>query len=154
MTPRELQALILTTSACAPYVHTNDMEKIGADAARAKDQAVADALMASGVLTGIQTRRIGVNDLLGDLGLQTGTAIYQKLEQVAASDKGVELALMLLKVGSLDIGHHETQQAIAALPEPPFAPDEKSAMKNMALRTVPVSAAEISTALRGPWGDE
>lgn len=153
MTPRELQALILATSACASHVHTNDMDKIDANEARAKDQAVADALASSGALTRIVSRKIGVDTLIGELGLQTGSAIYEKLEQIAAVSKGIEMAVHLLDVGNLDIGHHETQAAIDALPAT-FTAAEKAAMKNLALRSDSVSAAEVSVALRGPWGDE
>lgn len=153
MTPRELQALILATPECALHIHTPDMPKIGAEEARAKDQAVLGALVDSGALMQPSPRKIGVGDLLGDLGVQTGTVIYQKLVTISASDLAVELALSMLKAGTLDIGHHETVAAIDALPEPITA-EEKAAMKAMAIQHVHVSAADVSIALRGPWGSE
>src|SRR5574337_1243173 len=152
MTPRELQALILATPACAAFVHTNDMPNIGAEEARAKDQSVADALLSSGALTQNVSRKIGVGDLLGELGIQTGGAIYSRLRALAASDIGVELALHMLDAATLDIGHPQTQAAIDALPG--FSDEEKAAMKDMARSVVTVTASEVSIALRGPWGDE
>lgn len=153
MTPRELQTLILATPACAQHVHNNDMAKIGAEDARAKDQAVADALAASGALTQIASRKIGEDDVLRDMGVAAGDEVLTKLETLALSDSKVLRAMRLLGQGDLDIGHDQTQAMIEALP-PPFTEAEKLALKNMALSTVAVSGAEVSTALRGPWEDE
>lgn len=151
MTPRELQTLILATPSCVQHVHSNDMSKIGAEEVRGKDQAVADALMACGALTQVMPRKIGEDDVLRELGVTAGDDVLTKLETLAVADSKVRRAMRLLAAGDLDIGHAQTQAMIDALPME-FTADEKTALKNMALRTVSVSAAEVSTALRGPWG--
>lgn len=227
MTPRELQALILATPACAPHIHTDavidsgtatgwgglsvtdssknwgadalvgmcafltdqdggtfvrrivgnspDMfgidapppsgetpitrltysisNKLTADDARAKDQAIADALAKSGALTQIVSRKIGEDDVLRELGISVGDALLTKLETLALTESKIKRALRLLGNNDLDVGNDQTQAMIDALPMP-VSKDEKTALKNMALRTVTVSGAQVSTALRGPWGDE
>lgn len=153
MTPRELQTIILATPECAPHVHTSDMPKISSDEARAKDQAVADALAKSGALTRIVSRKIGEDDVLREIGVDAGDDLLTKLETIAVGNSKVRRALRLLDADDLDIGDPQTQAVIDALPAH-VTQDEKGALKGMARRLVPVSGAQVSTALRGPWGVE
>lgn len=154
MTPRDLQSLILATPECAPHIHTGDMPKIGADEARAKDQAVADALMASGALKLLISRKVGEDDVLRECGLALGDAILTKLEAAANADSKIKRALRLLQKDDLDIGNVQTQAAINTLRGPLLTSAEADALLGMGFVAQHISAAQVSNALRGPWGDE
>lgn len=154
MTPRELQTEILNgphAAACAPFVHDNTMPAISAAEVKPKDAAIAEIL--NGNLKQIVRRKIGVDDMLGELGVADGSAIYEKLQTLAAGSTPVRLALGLLERNKLDIAHPQTQAAINSLPAPVTA-DEKSALLGMAYQPVSISMEQVGVALRGPWGDE
>lgn len=155
MTPRELQAEILTgakAAECLPLVHDNAAPPITAEQVKPKDAAIAAIL--NGYLKRNMTRKIGVDDVLGELGVATGATIYEKLQSLAPNSTPIRLALGLLERNKLDIAHPQTQGAIGALPQPPFTPDEIAALQGMAYQPVTVTMEQVGIALRGPWGDE
>lgn len=155
MTPRELQAEILTgakAAECLPFIHDGAMPVITAGEVKPKDAAIAAIL--SGYLKRNTARKIGIDDVLGELGVTVGSAIYEKLQSLAPASTPVRLALGLLDRNKLDIAHPQTQGAIGALPQPPFTPAEIAALQGMAYQPVTVTMEQVGVALRGPWGDE
>lgn len=155
MTPRELQAEILTgtkAAECLPFVHDDAAPRITAEQVKPKDAAIAAIL--NGAITRLSRRKIGVDDVLGELGVATGSAIYEKLQSLAPTNTPIRLALGLLDRNKLDIAHPQTQGAIGALPQPPFTPEEIAALQGMAYQPVTVTMEQVGVALRGPWGDE
>lgn len=155
MTPRELQVEILTgpkAADCLPFVHDNAAPIISAEQVKPKDAAIAAIL--NGYLTRTTARKIGVDDVLGELGVATGSAIYEKLQGLAPTNTPIRLALGLLERNKLDIAHPQTQGAIGALPQPPFTADEIAALQGMAFQSVTITMEQVGIALRGPWGDE
>ena len=154
MSPRELQTLIQATPACAASAHTNEMPKIGADEARAKDQAVADALNAAGAGMELRSRLIGYGAVLAELGPVAGAAVLDKLDAAAAQSSPLKWAMKLLDTGTLDIGVPVTQAQIQAMRGGLLTDAEADALQRMGMEPIIVSSQQVSNALRGPWGDE
>lgn len=170
MTPqflRALQAEILGNPACAPFVHTNEMPKIPAAEARAKDGAIA-AILSPGrkrPRSRLITER-GIVALLGpdDTG---GEGFLQKLDDFGAAtlppehplktkQRGIRRMLAWLKSDEgLDVGDEGTQQLLLALGQVGVVPmAQAQAVAALGLEDDPVTIDQVSRAVRGPWGDE
>lgn len=154
MTPRELQALIQATPACAPYAYTADMPKIGADEVRSKDQAVADVLNAAGTAKRLQSRQIGYGEILNELGPAAGAALLDKLDAAIGSNSMIKWAMKLVEAGTFDIGLSASQAQIEALRGALLTDGETDGLKAMGYVPEIVSSSGVSIALRGPWVDE
>ncbi len=149
-TPRELQTHILSVIECAPYVQTNEMPKISGSVVRAKDQAIANILNAAGSFKRLNTRMIGIGTVLDTLGADTGAAVLDGLYAAASADRALFYALKLLERGELDVSLSSTRAKMDALLPTGIA----AALKALAETPETISAAQVSVALRGPWGDE
>lgn len=153
-THRELQAVILASADCAPYIHTNDMPVTGGVTVGQKDQAIADILNAAQAITTIGTKRIGIGTVLDVLGPVDGSAVLDVLYAASASARPVYYALKLLEQGELDVGAPATRAQVGMLTGTIFTAAQADSILGLALNPVTVSAAQVSNALRGPWGDE
>lgn len=183
MTPRELQTLILTgpkAALCAPHVHTNEMPKIDGAAAFAKDKAIADIL--SDGRTRVASRMISERGVRGALPVIEAASFLRDLRALSEAQAAPEwLAPVLDGLGiaqeehwayfdtlqsgwywlqdaqGLDLGEGKTQDLLSMLAVgPPDVHVKAAAAKLKAHARVddPITAAEVSNALRGPWGDE
>lgn len=160
MTPeylRALQSAIQASEACAPFVHTNDMPKITAEEARAKDQAIADILNADGF--GATTREVEA--------WRAKRYFVKRLKWraiVAASNSDSHPARAAAQVG-VDLA--EDARMMADFADPAAAQmwsafvftglcTQEEADEIISWSVVPsaVVADEVSRAVRGPWGDE
>lgn len=136
-------------TACAPHVHTSEMPRIGGQEARAKDQAIADILNAGGAITTITRRTLGIGTVLDALGPTDGAAVLDALYALAASVRPIHYALMLLERGDLDVGMASTRAQIDALVGSALTAEQAARLKSLAEEPVPVTAADVSIALRG-----
>lgn len=158
---RALQAAILASAACAPHVITNGMPKVPSAEAAAADRAIAEIISAG--RTRIAPTRIGELGVLARYpsGPIDADAVLSKLEaySVAGSPLSSLVARALRGIRSpdgLDFGDTATQTMLAALGQSggPLTAAEAQALASMASVPDPVTAADVSRALRGPWGDE
>ena len=162
MTPRQLQTLILTgpkAAECSPHVHTNDMPKIPASEALAKDSAIA-AILSEGRKE-VRSLMISERGILSRYsgGPVAADAVLAKLEAVANGEHA--LASLVRRVmrflgtaDGIDIGDPATQAMIDALVAYSLlTEDEGTKLKALALHDAPFTAAEVSNAVRGPWDD-
>lgn len=165
MTPRELQTEILNgpkAAECAPFV--ND----GSDPAR-KATAYSDDLAIAEILsvgrTQIVGTQIGDGDVAIALGIPDGPLFLYQLEQAAtapvdqtpaaiAAHAMARQAWRSLNKGLLSIGNPAVRAAIDAMVGTLLTAEQATAVKAMAEQPSTVSAAEVSRAMRGPWGDE
>lgn len=166
---RALQTEILTgqeASACAPFVHTNEMPKIGAEEAAAKDQSIADVLNA--VPDTIMAESISVTDLFDAL-YKTGDYALLKAAQIGG-DVDATVAFAILS-DAHDYGGDRVHLAATTttgqfgklMAKNLITPAGMAAIQAKAVTTttrmvklfgVDVTAADVSRAVRGPWGDE
>lgn len=165
MTPRELQAEIMSgpkAAECAPYV--ND----GSDPSRkatayADDQAIATILSAGRVKIG--SREVGDGAVANALGYPDGPVFLYYLAQAASAPadqtpQSIAACAMAaqawrsLSKASLDVGNLSVRAAIDMMVGTLLTAEQADAVKAMAEQPDSVSAADVSRAMRGPWGDE
>jgi len=165
MTPRELQAEILSgpkAAECAPFV--ND----GSDPTRkatayVDDQAIADILSEGRVK--IASKEIGDGAVANALGYPDGPVFLYYLAQAASAPadqtpQSIAACAMAaqawrsLSKASLDVGNLSVRAAIDMMVGTLLTAEQATAVKAMAEQPATVSAADVSRAMRGPWGDE
>lgn len=158
MTLLALRDIILSGSLaaeCAPHVHTPDMPKIGADETRAKDQAIADILNEAGAVKELRPRLIGYREVLLELGPDVGAAILDRLTNAANNISKLRWSMRLLEMRDFDIGSQTAQAQIAELGTAGVITSaEVEALQALGMSKVNISGAQVSVALRGPWGNE
>ena len=181
MTPqllRALQAEILADAECAPFVHTNDMPKIGSDEAAAKDQAIAT------IRNGKRPPKARPCQL-SERGVRSALPIVQgalliktlrDLEAATAAPAWLSAVLGALKVPAdqqwayfdtlqcghawlraegLDVGVQRTRDMLDVLAAGvPELAEAAATLKALGLQPDPITPDQVSRALRGPWGDE
>lgn len=147
-----LRAIILSgplAEDCASYVVLPGAPKTPGSVVRGMDQTIADIVNAAGVFKVIGSRPIGIGTVLDALGPTDGAAVLDALYTLAASARPIHYALMLLERGELDVGLASTRAQIAALVGGPITADQAAALLALAESPEPVSAAQVSVALRG-----
>lgn len=177
---RALQTAILANQACAEFVHTNDMPKIGSAEVAAKDKAIADIISAGRytyreyriTTRGIRTV-LTVVESYAFIGLMktlnSGATAPQWLADLftavgipepahAAYFDAFQEAFDWLKAGGdgIDIGAKATHDMmdLLAVGDPTSWATIVGKLKAAAQVPDPITAADVSRALRGPWGDE
>lgn len=153
-TPQNLRAAILASEACLPHVHLAEMPAITGAEARAKDQAVADILNAAATYREVVSRTIGIGTVLDTLGAEAGALVLDSLTALSASIRPLHYAMILLDRGDLDVGLESVRNQINALTPTVFTPQQAQAILALAEQPITITAAQVSIALRGPWGDE
>ena len=164
---RALQEEILSgprASACAPFA--ND----GSDPARKhsapSDDAAIAAILSEG-RTRIVSREIGDGAVAIALGIPGGPVFLYQLELAAETSPGesatadqiaqhaiARQAWRSLQKGALDIGNAVVRDAIDAMVGTLLTAEQAVAVKALAEVADQVSVADVSLAMRGPWGDE
>jgi len=164
---RDLQEEILygpRSAECAPFV--ND----GSDAAR-KHSAPADDAAIAAILsdgrTRIVSREIGDGAVAVALGIPGGPVFLYQLELTANANPGesatyeqiarISIARQTwrsLQKASLDIGNPVVRAGIDVMVGTLLTADQAAAVKSLAEVPDTVSVADVSLAMRGPWGDE
>ncbi|HRD68281.1 MAG TPA: hypothetical protein PKY50_19295 [Candidatus Competibacter sp.] len=147
---------------CAPFV--ND----GSDPSR-KSTAPADDQAIAAILTPGRTTPgdalISDGDVAIALGIPAGPLFLYQLEQAANAPTGQsaqEIAIHAvarqawrsIQRGDFKIGNLTVRAAIDAMIGTLLTADQATAIKALAEIPAPVTAAEVSRAMRGPWGDE
>lgn len=164
---RALQTEILSgprASECAPFV--ND----GSDTSRKhfapSDDAAIAAILSEGSAKVI-SREVGDGAVAIALGIPGGPVFLYQLERAAETAPGesataeqivqhaiARQAWRSLQKGSLDVGNPVVRDAIDAMVGTLLTADQATAIKALAEVDDPVSVADVSLAVRGPWGDE
>lgn len=152
MTPeflRALQAEILASEACAPHVHTNDMPKISSVEAAAKDRAIA-AILSAG-RTRVKATEIGKGTIIEVLGLDNGNAFLDALD----ANTALRHVKHLLTEGRLRLDSDLVTNMLAGFVQASQLPQQAAdALLALTREPDPVTADQVSRAVRGPWGDE
>lgn len=164
---RSLQAEILSgpkSSECKPYVNDGSDPSRKASAP-SDDQAIA-ALLSAG-RTKIASRQIDDRDVAIALGIPGGPVFLYQLELAAETVPGASAtdeqiaqhaiarqAWRSLQKAALDIGNPVVRSAIDAMVGTLLTAEQASAVKALAEIPDPVTVADVSLAMRGPWGDE
>lgn len=181
MTPqllRNLQAEILADAECTPFVHTNDMPKIGSDEAAAKDQAIAT------IRNGKRPAKprpclLSERGVRSSLSIAQGALLVKTLRELeAAAEPPAWLSAALgamnvpaadqwayfdalqcghawLRAEGLDVGVQRTRDMLDVLAAGvPGLVEAAATLKAMGLQPDPITADLVSRAVRGPWGDE
>lgn len=160
---RALQAEILSgplAAACAP--HVND----GSDpsrkrAAPADDAAIAEILSAG--RTRIARKVVDDGDVAVALGIPDGPVFLYQLEHAATDPPApgdivahaiARQVWRSLTRGSFDVGDDVVRTAIDAMVGRLLTAEQATTIKDLAVVPDPVSTADVSRAMRGPWGDE
>lgn len=160
MTPaylRALQAAILAEPACAKHVIDNDAPKVSADEARAADQAVADIMRAQGFGAGSRAvpawqakRQLIMRGKWRGIVLAAADAQHPAVEAAYAAVALADDARM-----DADFCDPTAAPLIGALVACGLLSDDDAQMlRAMSATPSTVTAADVSRALRGPWGDE
>ncbi len=164
---RALQTEILSgprSSECAAFV--ND----GSDPAR-KHSAPADDAAIAAILsegrTRIVSQQVGDGAVAIALGIPGGPVFLYQLELAADTSPGASAtdeqvaqhaiarqAWRSLQRGSLDVGNAVVRDALDAMVGTLLTADQATAVKALAEVADQVSVADVSLAMRGPWGDE
>lgn len=153
-----LQAEILASAACAPYIHDNTAPKLSADAVLPKDQAIADILNAGRKVVGEYwlTDRGLVSDLVAATGnTDMADSILTKLDTLANSSRSTRAMMNRLQtdVRGVNFGDAALRAQFQYLGGMGvFTVDEVAAVLALALQDAPkITAADVSRAVRGPW---
>lgn len=160
MTPaylRALQAAILASPAASKLAITNDKGKVPADEARAADQSVAEIMRADGF--GAASRAVPAWQAKRQL-IMRGK--WRGIVQAAAdpAHPAVDAAYAAVALGDdarmdIDFCDPTAKPMLDALIAAGLlTPDDAQTLHNMSLTDSTVTAADVSRALRGPWGDE
>ncbi len=160
MTPtylRALQSAILASPACAEHVIDNSAGKVPADEARAKDQAIADIMREQGF--GAGSRAVPAWQAKRQLIMRgKWRAIVQAAQD--AEHPAVEAAYAAVALADdarmdADFCDPTAVPLIGALVATGLLSEEDAQMlRDMSVTPSAVAAADVSRALRGPWGDE
>lgn len=152
MTPqflRDLQTAILTSEPCAQYVHTNDMPKISSTEAAAKDKAIADIISVD--RTRPKAFEIGKGTIVEVLGLAGANAFLDIID----GDATYRHVKHLLQDGRLRVDSALVVQLVQGFMQAGvISANGGAALLALGREPDPVTAAEVSRAVRGPWGDE
>lgn len=164
---RDLQAEILSgprAVACAQHVN-DGTDPARRHTARVDDQAIAD-ILSEGRMK-IASMEIGDSTVAVALGIPAGPLFLYRLESLAttapasdATEQQIAVhavarqAWRSLEKWQFNIGDPVVRAAIDAFVGTLLTQDEADAVKAIALIPDPVSAADVSRAMRGPWGDE
>lgn len=152
---RALQAAILARDDCAPHVVTNDMGKV--PDGPAKDAAIADILNAAGY--GASSRAVSCH-LAKKLLIKRGR--WRAITQAAQNDEhpAVEAAYAAVALAEdarmdADFMDESAGPLLAGLVATSLlSADDVAALRDLCAVPGRVTAADVSLALRGPWGDE
>lgn len=152
MTPqflRDLQTAILESEPCAQYVHTNDMPKINSTEAAAKDKAIADIISVG--RTRPKAYEIGKGTIVEVLGLAGANAFLDIID----GDATYRHVKHLLQDGRLRVDSALVVQLVQGFMQAGvISANGGAALLALGREPDPVTAAEVSRAVRGPWGDE
>ena len=154
---RSLQAAILASAECAPFVHTNDMPKISSVEAVEKDGAIAAILNAAG--WGATSRAVPVHFAKKHL-IKRGKWRAIVLASQQADHPAIEAAYAAVALAEdarmdadfLDASAGPLLEALVAADLIDNA--DRAALRDMCRVPSAVTAADVSRAVRGPWGDE
>ena len=112
-------------------------------------QAIADALSVGRVT--VQSTVGGVGTIMDVLGPDAGAAFLDTLESMSASVPAVKWGMKLINTGAFDFGMASSRGMIDQLvPDP----DANAALKGVAERASPVTAAQVEIAMKtdnGTW---
>lgn len=174
---RALQTLILATPACAPYVHTNEMDPITGAEVVVKDRAIAGILSVN--RTRPQTHLITERGVRESLPIVSGATFLKVLRELSESETApawlptvltgigvptedqwayhdaLRCGWTWLRADGLDLSAVKVRQLLDLI----VAGHNELASAATALKALgqvpdPVSPDNVSLALRGPWGDE
>lgn len=159
-----LWAEIQANEACAPHIHTNDMQPISGAEVRAKDEAIAAIINTNRVA--IIYREIGEGSISEAMGVPAGPLFMRNLKAAAETPlpegatadqiawKAItEQALRLIDKASLNIGSAKVRAGIDAFVAAGLLSAEgAAAVKQLAEVPAPVTVADVSRAVRGPRG--
>lgn len=152
MTPqflRALQTAILASEPCAEYVHTNDMPKISSTEAATKDKAIADIISVG--RTRAKAFEIGKGTIVEVLGLAGANAFLDIID----GDTTYRHVKHLLQNGRLRVDSALVVQLVQGFMQAGvISANGGAALLALGREPDPVTAADVSRALRGPWGDE
>lgn len=160
MNARELQALILASAACAPYVHDNAAPKISAAEVLVKDQTIADILNADPARKVVGEYWLTDRGLVSDLvtasqSTALSDSILTKLDALAASSRSTKALMNRLEndARGVNFGDPALRAQFAKWhQEGVFTEAERDAVLALALQPAPpITAADVSRAVRGPW---
>lgn len=154
---RTLQAAILASPACAKHVITNDAPKAPAAEARAADQAIADIMRAEGF--GAGSRAVPAWQAKRQL-IMRGK--WRAIVQAAGNPEHPAVDAAYAAVALADDARMDADfcdptatPLIGALVATGLLSDDDAQMlRDMSSTPSNVTAADVSRALRGPWGDE
>lgn len=163
---RALQAEILSgpkAGDCQTYV--NDGSDPDRKASAMSDDAAIAAILSAG-RTSIAQRQINDADAAIALGIPAGPLFLYQLEQaatVAPSPEATAQQIALYAVarqawrsltrGTFDIGNPVVRQAIDSMVGTLLTAEQATGIKALAEVPQTISAADVSRAMRGPWGD-
>lgn len=157
MTLLELRAAILSgphATACAPYVHSNDMPKITSAEAHAKDQAIADILNDSGTYAAsVSVPAWQAKKLLIKRGRWRAIVMAAADVQHPAIEAAYA-AVALAEDARMDADFLDQAAAplLAALVAANLlSAGDRAALEALSRRASTITAAEVSKAVRGPW---
>lgn len=157
MNATELQYEILfgpVSGACASFVHTNEMPKIGAAEAMEKDRSIADLLNGSGVYaTSMAIPAWQAKKALIKLGKWRGIVLASQNNDHPAVEAAYA-AVALAEDARLDADFldHSAAPLMAALVSAGLmSAQDRTLLESMSRRPSTITAAEVSRALRGPW---
>lgn len=160
MTPaylRALQAAILADADCATSVHTNEMPKISGPEAAVWDATIAAVLNAKG--WGAGSRAVPCH-LAKKLLIKRGR--WRAIVRAAENDAhpAVEAAYAAVALAEdarmeADFKDAAAEPLLTALVSSGLiGGEDRAALEAMSTVASAVTGAEVSRALRGPWGDE
>lgn len=160
MTPeylRALQAAILASQACAEHVITNDAPKAAADQARAADQAIADIMRAEGFGAGSRAvpawqakRTLIKRGRWRGIVMASQNDAHPAVEAAYAAVALAEDSRMDADFLDPAVGPLLASLVAAGL----LSEQDRDDLESMSRTDSTVTAADVSRALRGPWGDE
>lgn len=160
MTPtylRALQAAIIASPACAEHVIDNSAGKVPADEARAKDQAIADILRVDGFGAGSRAvpawhakRMLIKRGKWRGIVLASQDAEHPAVEAAYAAVALAEDARMDADFLDADAGPLLGALVATKL----LSQQDRDDIQALSRTDSTVTAADVSRALRGPWGDE
>lgn len=160
MTPaylRALQAAIIASPACAEHVIDNSAGKVPADEARAKDQAIADILRADGF--GAGSRAVPAwhaKRMLIKRGKWRGIVLASQDAEHPAVEAAYA-AVALAEDARMDADFLDADAAPllgALVAKGLLSQQDRDDIEALSRTASTVTAADVSRALRGPWGDE
>lgn len=145
----QLKVEIEANPACAPHIHTNEMPRISSAEVAIKDQAIADIINVGRVRP--QSKEIGIGTILAVMA-PAGGVFLDGLNALGSTDRNVYWSMELIRQGRFDIGMPAARAQVQALADgQPDLAAGIEALLALGVAPDPVSAADVSRALRGPW---